>query len=132
MSLNPEVQTDVISMIAASAALSISDIPFNGPIAGVRVGFIDNKPVINPTVSEMNDSALDLLVAGTTDAILMVESEAKELSEEVMLDCVMNGHDEIKKIIVGINDLVKEAGKEKWVLDEIENDETLKLSLIHI
>ena len=126
MSLNPEVQTDVISMIAASAALSISDIPFNGPIAGVRVGFIDNKPVINPTVSEMNDSALDLLVAGTTDAILMVESEAKELSEEVMLDCVMNGHDEIKKIIVGINDLVKEAGKEKWVLEEVENDETLK------
>ena len=132
MSLNPEVQTDVISMIAASAALSISDIPFNGPIAGVRVGFIDNKPVINPTVSEMNDSALDLLVAGTTDAILMVESEAKELSEEVMLDCVMNGHDEIKKIIVGINDLVKEAGKEKWVLEEIENDETLKNKVTEI
>ena len=132
MSLNPEVQTDVISMIAASAALSISDIPFNGPIAGVRVGFIDNKPVINPTVSEMNDSALDLLVAGTTDAILMVESEAKELSEEVMLDCVMNGHDEIKKIIVGINDLVKEAGKKKWVLEEVENDETLKNKVTEI
>ena len=126
MSLNPEVQTDVISMIAASAALSISDIPFNGPIAGVRVGYIDNKSVINPTVSEMENSALDLVVAGSTDAILMVESEAKELSEEVMLDCVMNGHNEIKKIIDGINDLVKKAGKEKWILDEIEKDETLK------
>ena len=120
MSLNPEVQTDVISMIAASAALSISDIPFNGPIAGVRVGYINNKPVINPKVSEMENSELDLMVAGTTDAILMVESEAKELSEEVMLDCVMKGHDEIKKVIDGINDLVKEAGKEKWILDEIE------------
>ncbi len=126
MSLNPEVQTDVISMIAASAALSISDIPFNGPIAGVRVGYIDNKSVINPTVSEMENSALDLVVAGSTDAILMVESEAKELSEEVMLDCVMNGHNEIKKIIDGINDLVKKVGKEKWILDEIEKDETLK------
>ena len=113
-------------MIAASAALSISDIPFNGPIAGVRVGYIDNKSVINPTVSEMENSALDLVVAGSTDAILMVESEAKELSEEVMLDCVMNGHNEIKKIIDGINDLVKKAGKEKWILDEIEKDETLK------
>ena len=102
MSLNPEVQTDVISMIAASAALSISDIPFNGPIAGVRVGYIDNKSVINPTVSEMENSALDLIVAGSTDAILMVESEAKELSEEVMLDCVMNGHNEIKKLLMAL------------------------------
>ena len=126
MSLNPEVQTDVISMIAASAALSISDIPFNGPIAGVRVGYIDNKSVINPTVSEMENSALDLVVAGSTDAILMVESEAKELSEDVMLNCVMSGHNEIKKIIDGINDLVKKAGKEKWILDEIEKDQTLK------
>ena len=132
MSLNPEVQTDVISMIAASAALSISDIPFNGPIAGVRVGYIDKKSVINPTVSEMENSALDLIVAGSTDAILMVESEAKELSEEVMLDCVMKGHDEIKKVIDGINDLVKEAGKEKWILDEIEKDETLKNKVIEI
>ena len=132
MSLNPEVQTDVISMIAASAALSISDIPFNGPIAGVRVGYINNKPVINPKVSEMENSELDLMVAGTTDAILMVESEAKELSEEVMLDCVMKGHDEIKKVIDGINDLVKEAGKEKWILDEIEKDETLKNKVIEI
>ncbi len=132
MSLNPEVQTDVISMIAASAALSISDIPFNGPIAGVRVGYIDNKPVINPTVSEMDNSALDLMVAGTTNAILMVESEAKELSEDVMLDCVMKGHDEIKTIIDGINDLVNEAGKEKWILEENEKDETLKNKVTEI
>ena len=80
----------------------------------------------------MENSELDLMVAGTTDAILMVESEAKELSEEVMLDCVMKGHDEIKKVIDGINDLVKEAGKEKWILDEIEKDETLKNKVIEI
>ena len=126
VSLNPEVQTDILSMIGASAALSISDIPFNGPIGGIRVGYIDNKYVINPSVSNMENSKLDLIVAGTKDAILMVESEAEILSEEIMLEAVMAGHDEIKNIINGIEELVTEAGKDKWVINEIEKDETLK------
>jgi len=125
LSLNPEVQTDVLSMIGASAALSISDIPFNGPIGGIRVGYIDNKYVINPTVSNMKKSKLDLIVAGTKDAILMVESEAEVLSEEIMLEAVMNGHSEIKNIINSIEELVAEVGKDKWVINEVIKDETL-------
>ena len=126
VSLNPEVQTDILSMIGASAALSISDIPFNGPIGGIRVGYIDNKCVINPSVSNMENSKLDLIVAGTKDAILMVESEAEILSEEIMLEAVMAGHNEIKNVINGIEGLVTEAGKDKWIINEIEKDETLK------
>jgi len=126
MSLNPEIQTDILSMIGASAAISISDIPFNGPIGGARVGYIDNKFVINPTVSQMEDSKLDLIVAGSNDAILMVESEVDILSEEIMLDAVMAGHDAIKETIKGINGLVKEAGKQKWVIETIKVDENLK------
>ena len=126
VSLNPEVQTDILSLIGASAALSISDIPFHGPIGGIRVGYIDNKYVINPSVSNMENSKLDLVIAGTKDAILMVESEAEVLSEEIMLEAVMTGHDEIKNIINGIEELVTEAGKDKWVIDEIVKDDTLK------
>ena len=126
VSLNPEVQTDILSLIGASAALSISDIPFNGPIGGIRVGYIDNKYVINPSVSNMENSKLDLVIAGTKDAILMVESEAEILSEEIMLEAVMTGHDEIKNIINGIEELVTEAGKDKWVINEIVKDDTLK------
>jgi polyribonucleotide nucleotidyltransferase len=132
MSLNPEIQTDVISMIAASAALSISDIPFNGPIAGVRVGYINGKAEINPTVTRMSESDLDLIVAGTSDAILMVESEAKELNEDVMLDAVIQGHDEIKNIIDGINKLVEKAGKEKWILDDPVSDDTIKNKVLEV
>ena len=126
MSLNPEIQTDILSMIGASAAISISDIPFNGPIGGARVGYIDNKFVINPTVSQMENSKLDLIVAGSNDAILMVESEVDILSEEIMLDAVMAGHDAIKDTIKGIESLVKETGKEKWVLETVKEDENLK------
>ena len=126
VSLNPDIQTDVLSMIGASAAISISDIPFNGPIGGARVGYIDNKFVINPTVSQMENSKLDLIVAGSNDAILMVESEVDILSEEIMLDAVMAGHDAIKDTIKGIDGLVKEAGKEKWVIETITVDENLK------
>ena len=126
VSLNPDIQTDVLSMIGASAAISISDIPFNGPIGGARVGYIDNKFVINPTVSQMENSKLDLIVAGSNDAILMVESEVDILSEEIMLDAVMAGHDAIKDTIKGIDGLVKEAGKEKWVIETTKVDEDLK------
>ena len=87
LSMDPEIQTDVIAMIGASAALAISGIPFNGPIGGARVGYIDKKYCLNPELSSMSDSQLNLVVAGTSEAILMVESEANELSEEVMLRC---------------------------------------------
>ena len=126
VSLNPEIQTDILSMIGASAAISISDIPFNGPIGGARVGYIDNKFVINPTVSQMENSKLDLIVAGSNEAILMVESEVDILSEEIMLDAVMAGHDAIKETIKGIDGLVKEAGKEKWIIETSKVDEDLK------
>ena len=126
VSLNPEIQTDILSMIGASAAISISDIPFNGPIGGARVGYIDNKFVINPTVSQMENSKLDLIVAGSNEAILMVESEVDILSEEIMLDAVMAGHDAIKETIKGIDGLVKEAGKEKWIIETTKVDEDLK------
>ncbi len=125
VSLNPDIQTDILSMIGASAAISISDIPFNGPIGGARVGYIDKKFVINPTVSQMENSKLDLIVAGSKDAILMVESEVDILPEEIMLDAVMAGHDAIKDTIKGIDGLVKEAGKEKWVIEAIKEDEKL-------
>lgn len=126
MSLNPEIQTDILSMIGASAAISISDIPFNGPIGGARVGYIDNKFVINPTVSQMENSKLDLIVAGSNEAILMVESEVDILSEEIMLDAVMAGHDAIKETIKGIDGLVEEAGKDKWIIETTKVDEDLK------
>jgi polyribonucleotide nucleotidyltransferase len=105
MSLNPEVQTDVIAMIGASAALSISDLPFNGPIGGARVGYINDNYVLNPSLSAMDDSKLNLMVAGSKEAILMVESEANELSEEIMLGAVMYGHEQMQTVIDVIHSL---------------------------
>jgi len=114
VSVNPEVDPDIPSMIGASAALAISGIPFNGPIGAARIGYINGEYVLNPTTSQMKDSALELVVAGTEDAVLMVESEAHELSEEVMLDAVMFGHQHMQAAIDAIHDLVAEAGKPEW------------------
>src|SRR5690606_14558298 len=114
VSVNPEVDPDIPSMIGASAALAISGIPFNGPIGAARVGYINGQYVLNPTTSQMKDSALELVVAGTEDAVLKVESEAHELSEEVMLDAVMFGHEQMPVAIDAIHDLVAEAGKPGW------------------
>ena len=125
MSLNPEVQTDVIAMIGASAALSISDLPFNGPIGGARVGYINGNYILNPSLSSMDDSKLNLMVAGTKDAILMVESEANELSEEVMLGAVMYGHEQMQTVIDAIQELKDEVGKEQWQVEEITKDPSL-------
>ena len=125
MSLNPEVQTDVIAMIGASAALSISDLPFNGPIGGARVGYINDNYVLNPSLSAMDDSKLNLMVAGTKEAILMVESEANELSEEIMLGAVMYGHEQMQSVIDVIQELKDEVGKEQWPVEEIEKDASL-------
>ncbi|MDE1569551.1 polyribonucleotide nucleotidyltransferase [Aquabacter sp. P-9] len=107
-----ENDPDVVSMVAASAALTLSGVPFMGPIGGARVGFIDDEYVLNPTLEEVKESALDLVVAGTSDAVLMVESEAKELPEEIMLGAVMFGHRHFQPVIEAIIRLAEKAAKE--------------------
>lgn len=114
MSLNPEVSADILAMIGASAALAISGIPFDGPIGAARVGYKDGIYMLNPGHKAVQQSQLDLVVAGTQDAILMVESEACELSEEVMLGAVLFGHEMFQSVIRGINELASEAGKARW------------------
>jgi polyribonucleotide nucleotidyltransferase len=107
-----ENDPDILAMVAASAALTLSGAPFMGPIGGARVGFINNEYVLNPQIDEMTESALDLVVAGTKDAVLMVESEAKELSEEIMLGAVMFGHRHFQPVIDAIIRLAEKAAKE--------------------
>jgi len=114
LSLNPEVQADIPAMIGASAALAISGIPFNGPIGAARVGYVDGEYVLNPGQTRLAQSKLDLVVAGTEAAVLMVESEADQLSEEVMLGGVVFGHQQCKLAIDAIHDLVRDAGKPAW------------------
>ncbi len=113
VSVDPDNAPDIPAMIGASAALSISDIPFEGPIAGVRVGLIDGQFIVNPTVEQAKISLLNLAVAGTKDAILMVEAGAKEVSEEVMLDAIWFAHGEIKKLVEWQETIQKEVGKPK-------------------
>ncbi|SUH06894.1 Polyribonucleotide nucleotidyl transferase [Salmonella enterica subsp. enterica] len=114
VSVNPQVNPDIVAMIGASAALSLSGIPFNGPIGAARVGYINDQYVLNPTQDELKESKLDLVVAGTEAAVLMVESEAELLSEDTMLGAVVFGHEQQQVVIQAINDLVKEAGKPRW------------------
>ena len=120
MSLNPEVPADIIAMIGASAALALSGIPFYGPIGGARVGYKDGIYLLNPGPKALETSALDLVVAGTEDAILMVESEAHELSEDVMLGAVMFGHEMMKGVIKGIKELAAEGGNAGWDWQDAE------------
>src|SRR3954454_11753106 len=112
MSHDQENDPDIVAMVAASAALTLSGAPFMGPIGGARVAFVNNEYVLNPTIDEMKESQLDLVVAGTTDAVLMVESEAKELSEEIMLGAVMFGHRHMQPVIQAIIQLAEKAAKE--------------------
>ncbi|WP_295521234.1 polyribonucleotide nucleotidyltransferase [Limnohabitans sp. Rim8] len=114
VSLNPEVDADIAAMIAVSAALSISGIPFNGPIGAARVGYINGEYVLNPGQTQRKDSVMDLVVAGTEAAVLMVESEALQLSEEIMLGGVVYGHEQSAIAINAIHELVREAGKPVW------------------
>lgn len=125
VSVNPEVDPDIAAMIGASAALAISGIPFNGPIGAARVGYIDNQYVINPTASQLKTSAMDLVVAGTETAVLMVESEAQQLSEEVMLGGVVYGHDQMQAVINAIHELVADAGKPEWDWSAAPKNEAL-------
>ncbi len=114
LSLNPEIPADIPALIGASAALAVSGIPFNGPIGAARVAYVNGQYVLNPTKSQLEQSQMDLVVAGTQAAVLMVESEAKQLSEEVMLAGVVFGHEQGNVAIAAIHDLVRDAGKPAW------------------
>lgn len=115
MSVDQDCAPDIAAMIGTSAALSISDVPFDGPIGGVAVGRINGEFVINPDMAQQAISDIYVVVAGTKEAIMMVEAEANEVTEDVMLEAIMFGHDEIRKIVATIEELVKVAGKEKWL-----------------
>ncbi|MCV2215887.1 polyribonucleotide nucleotidyltransferase [Thauera sp. Sel9] len=114
LSLNPEIDADIPAMIGASAALAISGIPFDGPIGAARVGYADGQYILNPTATELQTSQMNLVVAGTQAAVLMVESEAQELPEQVMLGAVVFGHEQMQNAIKAINELVEVAGKPEW------------------
>src|SRR5690606_7460274 len=106
-----EIDPDIAAMIGASAALCVAGIPFNGPVGAARGGYIDGQYVLNPTVTQLANSQMDLVVAGTETAVLMVESEARQLSEEVMLGAVVFGHEQMKAVIDAIHELVRDGGK---------------------
>jgi polyribonucleotide nucleotidyltransferase len=125
LSLNPEIDPDIPAMIGASAAMAISGVPFNGPIGAARVGYIDGQYVLNPTASQLKVSQMDLVVSGTESAVLMVESEAQQLSEDVMLGGVVFGHEQGRLAIAAINRLVEKAGKPEWDWKPAEKDEAL-------
>jgi len=118
LSYDGENEADILSIIASSAALAISGLPFQGPIAASRVGYIDNNYVLNPSKEQLKNSKLDLVVAGTKDAVLMVESEASNLTEKQMLDAVKFGHEKFVPIIEAIESLVKKSSKEAWKIEE--------------
>ncbi|MBK2124732.1 polyribonucleotide nucleotidyltransferase [Fangia hongkongensis] len=126
LSFDPEVPPDIPALIGASASLVLSGVPFEGPIAGVRVGFIDGQYVLNPSLDAQKKSELDLVVAGTSDAVLMVESEAESLPEEVMLGAVLYGHKEMQVIIDAINHLAEYAAKPRWDYEPKKENKALK------
>jgi polyribonucleotide nucleotidyltransferase len=135
MSLNPDVNPEIPALLGASAALSISGLPFKGPIGTAIVGYKDGEYLLNPTAAELEDSLLQLTVAGTQEAVLMVESEAKCLSEEVMLDAVLFGHQKMQTAITAINEFVEEVGQSPidWSAPEIDSDlETLVIGEIEV
>jgi polyribonucleotide nucleotidyltransferase len=126
LSLDPEIDPDIPALIGASAAVSLSGLPFDGPIGAARVGYVDGQYVLNPTFGQLATSALNLVVAGTMDSVLMVESEADQLSEEVMLGAVMFGHAEMQVAIDNIRALREEAGAGAWIWNPPETDQALE------
>ncbi|HEV7856438.1 MAG TPA: polyribonucleotide nucleotidyltransferase, partial [Herminiimonas sp.] len=131
MSVNPEIDPDIAAMIGASAALSVAGIPFAGPVGAARVGYIDGQYVLNPTTSQLAKSDLDLVVSGTETAVLMVESEAKQLSEEVMLGAVVFGHEQMKAVIDAIHELVRDGGKPEVQWSPAPKNEALIARVAH-
>src|SRR5665647_2263299 len=132
LSLNPEVDADIAAMIGTSAALAISGIPFAGPIGAARVGYVNGEYVLNPGQTARKMSDLDLIVAGTEAAVLMVESEAQQLSEEVMLGAVVFGHEQGKIAINAIHELVRDAGKPVWDWQPPARDESFIAKVNHL
>ncbi len=131
LSVNPEIDPDIASMIGASAAISVAGIPFSGPLGAARVGYVDGQYVLNPTTSQMAKSQLDLVVAGTEQAVLMVESEANQLSEEVMLGAVVYGHEQMKAVIDAIHELVRDGGKPEVEWAPAPKNEALISRVVH-
>ncbi|GAB4358738.1 MAG: polyribonucleotide nucleotidyltransferase [Gammaproteobacteria bacterium] len=129
ISLDPQVDSDIPAMLGASAALAISGVPFNGPIGGARVGYVDGAYVLNPTAKQLEQSKLDLVVAGTENAVLMVESEAQELPEDVMLGAVVYGHEQMQTAIRAINELAAEVAKPAMAWEPPETDEDLEAAV---
>ncbi|MEW9897917.1 polyribonucleotide nucleotidyltransferase [Chitinivorax sp. PXF-14] len=125
MSCDPEIDPDIPAMLGASAALAVSGIPFEGPIGAARVAYVDGQYVLNPTATQLKSTQLDLVVAGTAQAVLMVESEAKELAEDVMLGAVVFGHEQMQAAINAINELADEGGKDLWDWQPPAKDEAL-------
>jgi len=125
LSLNPEVDADIPAMIAVSAALTLSGVPFSGPIGAARVGYLNGEYVLNPTATQIKESRLNLVVAGTSQGVLMVESEALELPEDVMLGAVVYGHQQMQAAIDAIEELAEVAGKPAWDWKAPEKDEAL-------
>ena len=125
ISINPDVDPDLVAMLGTSAALATSGLPFNGPVGAARVGYINGEYVLNPGAEALKESALDLVVAGTESAVLMVESEAKLLSEEVMLGAVMFGHEQSQGVITAISEFAAEVGNPKWEYAPAPADEEL-------
>ncbi len=130
MSLNSRLDPDIPAVLGASAALALSGIPFNGPIGAARVGYRNGRYLLNPTLDELKGSLLDLVVAGTENAVLMVESEAKELSEETMLEAVMFGHEQMQGAIGAIRELADEAGVQPWDWQQPPKDEELEAAVM--
>lgn len=126
MSLDPEISPDIPALIGASAALACSGMPFAGPIGAAKVGYIDGQYVLNPTLTQLADTKLELVVAGTESAVLMVESEADQLPESVMLDAVMFGHDHLQTAVKAINELAAEVGAESWNWEAAPVNEALE------
>jgi polyribonucleotide nucleotidyltransferase len=129
LSVNSEVDPDIASLLGASAALAISGMPFMGPIGAARIGYLEGKYVLNPTTAQLLESKLDLVVAGTAEGVLMVESEAEGLNEEIMLGAVMFGHEQMQVAIKAINELAAEAGKAKWSWVAPEQNTELKTAV---
>jgi polyribonucleotide nucleotidyltransferase len=132
LSVNPEIDPDIAAMIGASAALSVSGIPFKGPIGACRVGYVDGQYVLNPTAAQLKETKLDLVVAGTERAVLMVESEADQLPEDVMLGSVVFGHEQMQVAINAIHELVRDAGKPAWDWQPAPKNEALIAKIINI
>ena len=120
LSSGKDQNPDIAAMIGASAALCVAGVPFDGPMGAARVGFIDGNYVLNPSFAELEESFLDMVVAGTEEAVLMVESEAKELNEDLMLGAVLFGHQEMQAVVHACKELKEKAGKEDWVVQEDE------------